>query len=121
MDIEETEAQREVRVRYGVWLDELLPTDYYDRYADYRDDWALRRVHQREAFEAGWLMPQWEPELGGQQLGALETLTVRLEGARRAAPKLPNIQGPNVVAPALRQYGTEAQKERHLVPLLRGD
>jgi alkylation response protein AidB-like acyl-CoA dehydrogenase len=121
MDITETEAQREVRERYRVWLDGFLPADYHARYAHYRGDWALRKAHQREAFEAGWLMPQWESELGGQSLGSLETLTIRLEAAERAAPKLPNIQGPNVVAPALRLYGTEAQQERYLVPLLRGD
>jgi alkylation response protein AidB-like acyl-CoA dehydrogenase len=121
MDIKETDAQREVREHYRRWLDDFLPSDYYERYEVYREDWGLRRAHQREAYEAGWLMPQWEPDLGGQRLGALETLTIRLEAARRAAPKLPNIQGVNVVAPALRAYGTEAQQQRHLVPLLRGD
>lgn len=121
MDINETDAQRDIRVQYASWLDELLPSDYHDRYPHYRTDWNLRRHHQRAAFEAGWLMPQWEPGLGGRSLGPLETLTIRLEGARRAAPKLPNIQGPNVVAPALRAFGTDAQQERHLVPLLRGD
>ena len=121
MDVTETDAQREVRERYRKWLDDFLPADYHDRYAHYREDWGLRRAHQREAFEAGWLMPQWEPELGGQDLGSLETLTIRLEAAEQAAPKLPNIQGPNVVAPGLRQHGTDAQQDRYLVPLLRGD
>ncbi len=37
------------------------------------------------------------------------------------APKLPNIAGPGVAAPGLRQFGTSAQIERLLVPLLRGD
>jgi alkylation response protein AidB-like acyl-CoA dehydrogenase len=45
---------------------------------------------------------------------------VRLESAVRAAPKLPNIQGVNVVAPGLRQYATPEQLDRHLLPLLRG-
>jgi alkylation response protein AidB-like acyl-CoA dehydrogenase len=121
MDITETAAQREVRERYRAWLDDFLPADYHGRYAHYREDWDLRRAHQREAFAAGWLMPGWEPGLGGQGLGSLETLSIRLEAARQAAPKLPNIQGPNVVAPGLRKYGTAAQQERHLVPLLRGD
>jgi alkylation response protein AidB-like acyl-CoA dehydrogenase len=121
MDITETEAQREVRRRYGAWLDDFLPADYLDRYDEHRRDWGLRRAHQRAAFEAGWLVPQWEAGLGGQGLGPLETLTIRLESARRAAPKLPNIQGIGVVAPGLRQHGTAEQVERFLVPLLRGD
>jgi alkylation response protein AidB-like acyl-CoA dehydrogenase len=121
MDIRETEAQRDVRERYVAWLDELLPADYLERYDEHRRDWGLRRDHQRAAFEAGWLVPQWEVGLGGQGLGRLETLTIRLESARRAAPKLPNIQGVGVVAPGLRDHGTAEQVDRYLVPLLRGD
>ena len=37
------------------------------------------------------------------------------------APKLPNIAGPNVAAPGIRKFGTPAQVDRLLVPLLRGD
>jgi len=121
MDITETDAQREVRQRYSSWLDDFLPDDYLDRYREYFADWDLRRAYQREAFEAGWLVPQWEQGLGGQELGPLETLSIRLESARRAAPKLPNIQGVGVVAPGLRAHGTPAQIDRYLVPLLRGD
>jgi alkylation response protein AidB-like acyl-CoA dehydrogenase len=121
MDITETDAQREVRERYSAWLDAFLPSDYLDRYREYFADWDLRRAYQREAFEAGWLVPQWEHGLGGQELGPLETLSIRLESARRAAPKLPNIQGIGVVAPGLREHGTPAQIDRYLVPLLRGD
>ena len=121
MDITETDAQREVRDRYAAWLDDFLPADYHQRYREYFADWGLRRAYQREAFEAGWLVPQWEQGLGGQSLDDLETLSIRLESARRAAPKLPNIQGIGVVAPGLRDHGTPAQIDRYLVPLLRGD
>jgi len=121
MDITETEAQRDVRERYSAWLDAFLPADYVARYAEHRLDWDLRCDHQRAAFEAGWLVPQWEHGLGGQQLGHLETLTIRLESARRAAPKLPNVQGIGVVAPGLREHGTAEQIGKYLVPLLRGD
>jgi alkylation response protein AidB-like acyl-CoA dehydrogenase len=80
----------------------------------------LRRAHQEASFEAGWLQPTWPREHGGQSLGPVEAMTVRLESALRAAPKLPNIQGVNVVAPGLRDFGTEEQVSRLLVPVLRG-
>jgi alkylation response protein AidB-like acyl-CoA dehydrogenase len=121
MDLRETAEQRDVRERYGAWLTDFLPADYLDRYADYRWDLGLRRAHQVAAFEAGWLQPTWPGEHGGQSLGPLEAMTVRLESALRAAPKLPNIQGVNVVAPGLREFGTPEQVERLLVPVLRGD
>jgi alkylation response protein AidB-like acyl-CoA dehydrogenase len=121
MDLHETDDQRAVRAEYASWLTDFLPSDYYDRYDDYRWDMPLRRAHQAAAFEAGWLQPAWPREHGGRELGPLEALTVRLESAVRAAPKLPNIQGVGVVAPGLRAFGTPEQVDRLLVPVLRGD
>lgn len=106
---------------FSAWLTDFLPGDYYDRYRDYRWDLALRRDYQRACFEAGWLQPTWPREHGGRSLGLRDAMEIRLEGALRSAPKLPNIAGPNVAAPAIRQFGTPEQIERLLVPLLRGD
>ncbi|HVQ99540.1 MAG TPA: acyl-CoA dehydrogenase family protein, partial [Mycobacterium sp.] len=107
---------------FSAWLSEFLPPDYYgERYRQYRWDIGLRRDYQRAAFESGWLQPTWPAEHGGRSLGLREAMEIRIEAALRSAPKLPNIAGPNVVAPALRQFGTPEQVERLLVPLLRGD
>ncbi|ORV82264.1 acyl-CoA dehydrogenase [Mycobacterium interjectum] len=106
---------------FAAWLTEFLPKDYYERYREYRWDLALRRDYQRAAFEAGWLQPTWPREHGGRSLGLRDAMEIRIEGALRSAPKLPNIQGPGVVAPGIRQFGTPAQIDRLLVPLLRGD
>ena len=106
---------------FAAWLTEFLPSDYYDRYREYRWDIELRRGYQRAAFEAGWLQPTWSREHGGRSLGLAEAMEIRLEAAKRSAPKLPNIAGPGVAAPAIRQFGTAEQVDRLLVPLLRGD
>ncbi|OBK28312.1 acyl-CoA dehydrogenase [Mycobacterium asiaticum] len=106
---------------FSAWLTEFLPADYYQRYREYRWDIPLRRDYQRAAFEAGWLQPTWPREHGGQSLGLRDAMEIRIEGALRSAPKLPNIQGPGVAAPGIRQFGTPEQIERLLVPLLRGD
>lgn len=106
---------------FGAWLAEFLPDDYYEKYRQYRWDLGLRRDYQRAAFEAGWIQPTWPREHGGRSLGLRDAMEVRLEAALRSAPKLPNIAGPNVAAPGIRQFGTAAQVERLLVPLLRGD
>jgi alkylation response protein AidB-like acyl-CoA dehydrogenase len=103
------------------WLAAFLPNDYYDNYRRYRWDIALRRDYQRAAFEGGWLQPTWPREHGGRSLGLRDAMEIRIEGALRSAPKLPNIQGPGVAAPGIRQFGTPAQIERLLVPLLRGE
>ncbi len=106
---------------FSGWLTEFLPKDYYERYREYRWDLPLRRDYQRAAFEAGWLQPTWPREHGGRSLGLRDAMEVRIEGALRSAPKLPNIAGPGVAAPGIRQFGTPAQIDRLLVPLLRGD
>ena len=106
---------------FGAWLTEFLPRDYYEQYPRYRWDLALRRDYQRATFEAGWIQPTWPREHGGRSLGLRDAMEIRIEGALRSAPKLPNIQGPGVAAPGIRQFGTPAQIDRLLVPLLRGD
>ncbi len=111
----------EIVGEFTAWLTDFLPDDYYDRYRDYRWDLDLRRNYQRAGFEAGWLQPTWPREHGGRSLGLRAAMEIRLEEAMRSAPKLPNIAGPNVVAPAIRQFGTAEQIDRLLVPLLRGD
>jgi alkylation response protein AidB-like acyl-CoA dehydrogenase len=111
----------EVAGEFTAWLAEFLPRDYYRRYREYRWDIGLRRDYQRAAFEAGWLQPTWPAEHGGRSLDLPVAMEIRLTAALRSAPKLPNIAGPNVVAPAIRQFGTQGQIDRLLVPLLRGD
>lgn len=110
-----------VVAEFAEWLTDFLPNDYLERYRDYRWDLGLRRDYQRAAFEGGWLQPTWPREHGGRSLGLRDAMEVRLEAAMRSAPKLPNIAGPNVAAPAIRQFGTPEQIDRLLVPLLRGD
>ena len=117
----QAELQTDLVAEYAAWLTGFLPNDYYERYREYRWDIGLRRAHQRAAFEAGWLQPTWSPEHGGRSLGLAEAMEIRLEAAMRSAPKLPNVAGPGVAAPGIRQFGTAAQIDRLLVPLLRGD
>lgn len=110
-----------ITAEFGAWLGDFLPRDYYDRYREYRWDIPLRRDYQRAAFEAGWLQPTWPREHGGRSLGLGDAMEIRIEAALRSAPKLPNVAGPGVAAPGIRQFGTPDQVDRLLVPLLRGD
>jgi alkylation response protein AidB-like acyl-CoA dehydrogenase len=102
------------------WLRGWLPVDYDERFAEYRLDLDFRRDYQRAAFDAGWLIPGWEPALGGHSVSEEAELWIKLRFARMAAPKLPNVQGPGVIAPALVTFGDAAQRA-HLEPVLRGD
>ncbi|MFF0818676.1 acyl-CoA dehydrogenase family protein [Rhodococcus sp. NPDC003318] len=106
---------------YLQFLDEVLPSDYDERYPQYRHDTSLRRDFQVAAFDEGWLIPDWEHGLGGRGLAATDALGVRLAGAARKVPRYLNIQGVGVAAPALKGFGTQDQQDRLLRPALRGD
>ncbi len=112
---------RELMTEFCTFLDGVLPDDYQDRYDHYRHDRDLRSLYQAAAFDEGWLVPEWEVGLGGRGVSAADALSLRLEGARRQVPRLMNVQGAGVAAPALRQFGTPEQRDRLLRPVLRGD
>jgi alkylation response protein AidB-like acyl-CoA dehydrogenase len=102
------------------WLKSWLPGDYRDRAGDYRLDLDFRRAYQAAAFDAGWLMPSWGRELGGHEVGEEAEVWIKLNFARLSAPKLPNVQGPGVIAPALLEFGDESQRS-HVRSVVRGD
>ena len=68
----------------------------------------------------GWIAPHWPKEYGGMGASLAEQIVLTQELARLSAPQLP-IQGINHIGPILMRYGTDAQKARHLPPILSGD
>lgn len=111
----------EVLDEFEAFLSAVLPHDYAEEAYRYRHDSSLRRDYQAAAFDAGWLVPEWEPDLGGRGCSAVDALAVRLAGAERRVPRLMNIQGAGVAAPAIKLFGSQWQKDRLLRPALRGD
>jgi alkylation response protein AidB-like acyl-CoA dehydrogenase len=120
MDVALSSGQHRAVDEARAWLVELLPADYESHAAGYRADLGFRGRYQRAAYDAGWLAPGADPELGGRGLDPITELLVKVQFARLNAPKLPNVQGPGVVAPALLRFGTPEQRE-HAIPVLRGD
>lgn len=102
------------------WLEQWLPGDYDDRFDSYRLDVEFRLAYQQAAFDAGWLVPSHERELGGQSTGEEAEFWIKLSFARRPAPKLTNVAGPGVIAPALLRFG-HANQRTYAKPVLRGD
>src|SRR3954468_1699717 len=81
--------------------------------------WA--RDWQRALFDNGWLVPGWPPELGGRKATPVQTMVYFEELSKRRVPRALNPQGIGIVAPSLLDHGTDHQKERFLVPTLRGE
>ena len=70
----------------------------------------------------GWGTPSWPAEYGGGGLSAGEARTLAKEMARIGAfnPLLHGM-GVTMIGPTILDYGTAAQKQAHIPPIVRGD
>ena len=118
---EQTEA---FRAEFSAWLDENAPDEATalserSRSTAHIPDWA--REWQRKLFDAGWLVPGNPPGYGGRGASLLEVFVHQEELGRRKIYPSYNPQGLSIIGPSLLVFGTEEQKQRWAVPLLRGD
>ena len=77
----------------------------------------LRRW-QAEIYAAGFVGCAWPAEFGGGGRPAAEQIVVDQELAAAGAPELVAVVGLDVLGPALLTFGTDAQKRRHVPPIL---
>ena len=71
--------------------------------------------------DAGWAAVSWPREYGGRGATVLEQLVYAEETTRARVPIPLNVIGMNNIAPAIMQYGTEAQKRTLLPRMMRAD
>ena len=116
-------SEEAFRAELGTWLDaNLPPRDVLTRpKASSADLQPWARDWQRRLFDAGWLVPGWPPELGGRDASAVEQMIYFEEMSRREIPRSLNPQGLGIIAPSIRDYGTDEQRERFLLPTLRAE
>lgn len=106
------------RGRARAWLADVerpeLPRDYDERFD------ALRRW-QGVLFEGGWVGVSWPRRFGGQGLTLRHKLVFEEELMRARLPQPIGTIGLEVVGPTILEFGTDAQRERLLPPLLSGE
>jgi alkylation response protein AidB-like acyl-CoA dehydrogenase len=71
--------------------------------------------------DAGWGAVSWPTEYSGRGATVLEQLVYAEETTRARAPMPLNVIGINNIAPAIMQYGTDAQMRRLLPRMVRAD
>jgi alkylation response protein AidB-like acyl-CoA dehydrogenase len=71
--------------------------------------------------EKGWGAPTWPVEYGGGGLDNFQAAVLKAEMDAIGAfnPMAPGM-GLSMVGPTILEYGTEAQKRRHIPPMVRG-
>ncbi|QLL06804.1 acyl-CoA dehydrogenase family protein [Mycobacterium vicinigordonae] len=113
----------EFRAEFVAFLDEHLPDEAEGferpRSCSHLPKWAAR--WQRTLFDHGWLLPGNPPEFGGRNATLLQQYVYADELARRRIYRSFNPQGVGIIAASLLSFGTEEQKRRWAVPILRAE
>ena len=113
----------EFRAEFVEFLEANLPTEAQTterpRSVSHMPAWARR--WQRLLFDNGWLLPGQPPEFGGRNATVLQQFVHLEELCNRRIYHSFNPQGVNIVAASLISFGSEEQKHRWAVPVLRGE
>jgi alkylation response protein AidB-like acyl-CoA dehydrogenase len=115
VDLDYTPEEQAFRTRVAQWIATNAPT------ADERGDLDALRAWQRRLHAAGFLGAGWPPEHGGARLSPMQQAILNEELARANAPGPINAMAIWWVGPALMRYGTAAQQQRFLPPILTAD
>jgi alkylation response protein AidB-like acyl-CoA dehydrogenase len=111
------------RTEFIAFLDEHLPdpatTTERSRSTAHIPEWARR--WQRVMFDHGWLLPGYPPEFGGRNAGIIEQYVHRVELSKRRIYQSYNPQGLGIIAASLVSFGTDEQKRKWAVPILRAE
>jgi alkylation response protein AidB-like acyl-CoA dehydrogenase len=111
------------RAEFAAFLAEHLPTEAQaaerPSSTSHVPEWSRR--WQRVQFDHGWLLPGNPPEFGGRNANILQQFVHREELSRRRIYHCFNPQGVGIIAASLLSFGTEEQKRRWAVPILRAD
>jgi alkylation response protein AidB-like acyl-CoA dehydrogenase len=113
----DTPAEAEFRMEVRTWLEANLPVALRGRTA--RPPPAELMPWYHALSRKGWIAPHWPKQYGGMGATLNEQIIMTEELARVGAPHLP-VQGLNHIGPILMEFGTEAQKAKHLPPIIAG-
>lgn len=118
-----TPEEEAFRAEAAAWLDGELSGPF----ADIRGETNLvacperRREWERRLGAAGWSCVGWPREAGGRGASLAEQVIFAEEYARAGGPPRLNHMGVELLGPTLLARGTQAQRERFLGPIARGE
>jgi alkylation response protein AidB-like acyl-CoA dehydrogenase len=105
------------RIEVRTWLEANLPAALRER--TNRPPPAELMPWYHALSRKGWIAPHWPKQYGGMGATLNEQIIMTEELARVGAPHLP-AQGLNHIGPILIEFATDAQKARHLPPIIAG-
>jgi alkylation response protein AidB-like acyl-CoA dehydrogenase len=124
MDLNDTPELAEHRAKVRAWIEEHkseAPANPGASQVERDEEIALRRAWQAKLTEGGLNGTTWPAEFGGQGLGPLHQVVTNQEIAAAGVPGILDVIGVGMLGPTIIAHGADEQKERYLLPMLRGD
>ncbi|MFF3380434.1 acyl-CoA dehydrogenase family protein [Streptomyces sp. NPDC002680] len=120
MDLADSPEEARFRAEIREWLAGALPSLPWPEPPDLEGKLPFWRQWQSLLFDAGYAGLSWPKEYGGQGVDEKLRAIFTEETDRAGAPERLNIIGEDFAGPTIAGFGTEAQKERFLRPILTG-
>jgi acyl-CoA dehydrogenase len=125
MDFDDTPDEAQFRAECRAWLDKHARLRAVGEDVDYapRDPKviAASQAWQAKKADAGWACITWPKEYGGRGATAIQNVIWNQEEARYDTPPSLFGIGQGMLGPTIMAHGTDAQKQRYLRPMLRGE
>jgi len=121
MDLADSPDEAQFRQDLRTWLEKSLPELSWPEPADLVEQAPFWREWQTLLFKAGYAGLTWPKEYGGQGLDERMRAIFGEECDRAGAPERLNTIGEDFTGPTIAHFGSEAQKERYLRPILTGE
>ena len=104
-------------------LAEIPPEIRWQDRTVYNDDlWPTVLEARKKVARKGWMTMHWPSEHGGQDCSPIVQMLYREEMAYRGVPEAISFDdGPNLIGPALIQFGSESLKSAHLPSIASAD
>ncbi len=120
MDLDDTTEQADWRARCRAWIEANKQHSPPAGALFHAEDPSPYRDWQGRLAEAGLVGVTWPEDFGGQGLGPAEQMIANDELRRAGCATIADHIAIGELGPTLIAYGTDAQKERFLDPMLRG-
>ncbi len=121
MDFRDSPEDAAYRATTRAWLEaavEALPGPEPATIDERLDYW---RPFQKQLRGAGYAGLSWSKRYGGQDASLVQQAIFLEEYDRAGAPDRINLLGEGLAGPTIIDFGTEAQRQRFLEPILEGD
>jgi acyl-CoA dehydrogenase len=127
MDFNDTPEEAAFRAEARAWLDanaqRLQPGERQPGLEGRTEPGAVKRAQEWQAkkADAGWACITWPKEYGGRGATAIQSVIWNQEESRYKTPPAIFAIGQGMLGPTIMVHGSDAQKQRYLKPMLRGE